>query len=366
MTGAPALRAYRLKRIHTGWSFATFVAVEYDVLILGRGIAGAVLAETCQLRGLSFHVIDHKRRGNATMAAGGAVNPVILRRDILCWRGAEFMSAARSFYRAWDRRNGTSSWEDLPLVKLFASAAAADHWHQTAADPGRAPYFSTERPAVVDAAPLMHPFGYGLVPGAARLDMAAFLETQRHALLAMNRLTEHDVAEAEVRIEPHGVRIGSLGGSLLVRCTGPFHGIGGLSLVKGESLLVHIPGMRLHALVHGGIGMLPAGGELWGVGSTFKWNDIWEGPTETARRWMLDRVADMTSAQVEVVDHRAGVRPAARDRKPLLGRTGQHQAVFNGLGARGAMQAPWCAAHLLDHLFNGAPLDPEVDCARYA
>ncbi|MBK7247077.1 MAG: hypothetical protein IPI05_05340 [Flavobacteriales bacterium] len=28
----------------------------YDVLILGRGIAGAVLAEECRSRGLTFHV----------------------------------------------------------------------------------------------------------------------------------------------------------------------------------------------------------------------------------------------------------------------------------------------------------------------
>jgi hypothetical protein len=29
------------------------------------------------------------------------------------------------------------------------------------------------------------------------------------------------------------------------------------------------------------------------------------------------------------------------------------------------MQAPWCAAHLLDHLLDGKPLDPAVDAARY-
>lgn len=76
----------------------------------------------------------------------------------------------------------------------------------------------------------------------------------------------------------------------------------------------------------------------------------------------------MTDLPVEVLDQQAGVRPTARDRRPLLGRRAAmpRQAVFNGLGSRGVLLAPWCAMHLADHLFQGAELDPEVDLARFA
>ena len=47
-------------------------------------------------------------------------------------------------------------------------------------------------------------------------------------------------------------------------------------------------------------------------------------------------------------------------------RTGPHEAIFNGLGSRGVLLAPWCAQHLTDHLFKGVPLDPEVDLERFA
>jgi glycine oxidase len=69
---------------------------------------------------------------------------------------------------------------------------------------------------------------------------------------------------------------------------------------------------------------------------------------------------------VEVVEHRWGVRPTARDRRPLLGpiEANGRIAVMNGLGARGVLLAPWCADHLLDHLFNGRSLDPEVNVLR--
>jgi hypothetical protein len=37
-----------------------------------------------------------------------------------------------------------------------------------------------------------------------------------------------------------------------------------------------------------------------------------------------------------------------------------HEALFNGLGSRGVLLAPWCSQHLADHLFRGMPLDAEV------
>jgi glycine oxidase len=71
-------------------------------------------------------------------------------------------------------------------------------------------------------------------------------------------------------------------------------------------------------------------------------------------------------ARAEVLEQASGVRPTSRDRRPILGRTAPHEAVFNGLGSRGVLLAPWCARHLAAHLFDGAPLDPEVDAARFA
>jgi glycine/D-amino acid oxidase-like deaminating enzyme len=117
-------------------------------------------------------------------------------------------------------------------------------------------------------------------------------------------------------------------------------------------------------MVHRGVFVLPLGNDLFRVGATFKWDDVFAGPTDQARAWLLERLQALVQSPVEVVEHTAGVRPAARDRRPLLGITGAAQAVFNGLGSRGVLLAPWCAQHLAAHLLDGAVLDPEVDAAR--
>lgn len=351
-----------------GLSFANahnLCAVQYDVLILGRGIAGAVLAEASRQRGLAAHVFDRPQPGSASLAAGGAVNPVVLRRMQPCWRAAALMPVARNFFGRWQQRLGIRCWHETPLVHVFSGVGEVQRWKHAMEGAPASPFITSRAEPEIDRAPFRASHGYGTVANAGWLDIPRLLEAQRAELLEEQALAETTVAPGEVAIEPHGVRIGSIRGRWLVDCTGPFHAGPGLSLVKGESLTVRIPGLELSRIVHGGIGLLPIGGGLFRAGSTFKWTDTWEGATEEARDWMLARLAELLDLTVEVVDHHAGVRPAAVDRKPIIGQTGPHQAMINGLGARGVMQAPWCAAHLLDHLMNGHPLDPEVDLSRF-
>lgn len=337
----------------------------HDLLILGRGIAGAALAEACRQRGLSVHVFDRKQPGNATQAAGGAVNPMVLRRDSPCWGAARFMPSAQAFFRAWEARLGLHCWHGEPLVKLFADAKEAGQWAQALLKTEAAPFLASRPEPAIDAGPFRAPHGYGTVVQAARLDIPQLLDAQRAELLEEGALSEREVQQAELRKAGEWIAIGERKGRWLVDCTGPFSDAPGIVPVKGETLTVRIPGLRLSHMVHGGIGLLSMGGGLFRAGSTFKWTDVWEGPTPQARDWMLARLSEMLDAPVELVAAHAGVRPAARDRRPILGLTGPRTAMFNGLGARGVMQAPWCANHLLDHLFCGRPLDAEVDAGRY-
>ncbi len=339
--------------------------MQYDVLILGRGIAGAVLAETCRQRGLSVHVFDRPQPGSASLAAGGAVNPVVLRRMQPCWRAVALMPVARTFFGQWQQRLGIRCWHETPLVHVFSGPDDVQRWNHALGDARVAPFITARAEPEISQAPFHAPHGYGTVTDSAWLDIPRLLEAQRAELLAEHALSETRVALEDLKLDPQGVGIGNMRGRWVVDCTGPFHHGPGLSLVKGESLTVRIPGLALSRIVHGGIGLLPIGGGLFRVGSTFKWTDTWEGTTEEARDWMLARLAEFLCLPAEVVDHHAGVRPAALDRKPIIGQTGPRQAMINGLGARGVMQAPWCAGHLLDHLMAGHPLDPEVDLARF-
>jgi glycine oxidase len=341
------------------------VAHTHDVLILGRGIAGAVLAETLLQRGLRVHVFDHKRPGNASMAAAGVVNPVVLKRDVPSWRAEELLPVAGAFYTAMERHLDAPFWHPIELVKLFASAGDAAQWARAQEHPVTGTFIDRRSQPGVDVAPVHAPHGHGTVHRAAWLDVPAMLEAQRKDLLARQLLSETPIEEADIVNGTGGVRIGDRSAPLLVRCTGPFARMHGLVPVKGEGLTLRLPGLPRDRMLHRGVFALPVGDDLHRVGATFTWNEVWDGPTEAARDWLLEKLRKLTPVAPDVVGQWTGVRPTSADRRPILGRIAAHEAVLNGLGSRGVLLAPWCAAHLADHLFAGQSLHPEVDVSRF-
>lgn len=336
-----------------------------DLLILGHGLAGAVLAETALRRGSSVHVFNAEQPGNASTVAAGMVNPLVLRRDVPSWRAAELLPIAEHFHARFDADRKTRTWHPLPLVKLFAAPQEETLWMRAMEDPQRAEFMARRHEPEIDAEGIPAPNGYGTVTRAGWLDVAAFLDAQRLRLTLEGRYSACLVQGTDIERSAGKVTINGISGKWLVHCTGPFANVHGSVPVKGETVTVHIPDLDLTRMVHRGIFLLPLGDRLYRAGSTFKWTDVWEGPTTAAKDQLMGKLRAIVDRPFELRAHWAGVRPASRDRRPILGKTGTHEAVFNGLGARGVLLAPWCAGHLLDHLFHGLPLDPEVDQARF-
>jgi glycine/D-amino acid oxidase-like deaminating enzyme len=57
----------------------------------------------------------------------------------------------------------------------------------------------------------------------------------------------------------------------------------------------------------------------------------------------------------------------APDKHPAIGRHPENASlgIFNGLGSKGALLAPWLAGEWVAHLRTGRPIDPAVAVARF-
>ena len=103
------------------------------------------------------------------------------------------------------------------------------------------------------------------------------------------------------------------------------------------------------------------------MGATYRWPPFAPDPGPADRAELTARLAALTPLPYRVLAEQRGVRPAVRDRRPLLGR---HPAlpwlsVFGGFGSKGVGLAPRLATLLADHLDHGTPLWPEADVNRY-
>lgn len=325
------------------------MSIHVDVLVVGHGLAGAAVVDECARRGLQVAVVAEARPGQASRVAAGVVNPVVLKRLVPSWRAQELLPLARSHYRGAEKRAGRSFWHDAPLEVIFASAADARQWRARQNHPELASFIDPQVNGTSDVKGIQADHGTGRVVAAAWLDVNTYLNDQQQRLCTQGHWLAHS-ADCSAQWTIH--------------CTGPFADLPGLVPVKGESIVIHLPGLDLDHMVHRGVFIVPLGRDLYRVGATFQWLDVWSGPTAEARAWLLSQTAGALNIRmrerVHVVEHHAGVRPASRDRRPLIGRISHDEAVINGLGSRGVLIAPWCAQHLLDHLLNGSPLDPAV------
>ena len=136
---------------------------------------------------------------------------------------------------------------------------------------------------------------------------------------------------------------------------------------KGEALMIRLPGAAgIRQMLKRSITIVPLEGDLFWAGGTYSWDLSQPLRTEQAYRELCVHLDGMLETPYEVVGHLAGIRPAVRTRRPLLGAhpSQQNLFIFNGMGTKGASLTPWCALHMRDHLLEGKALDGEVDIAN--
>ena len=88
--------------------------------------------------------------------------------------------------------------------------------------------------------------------------------------------------------------------------------------------------------------------------------------TEEGKQDLRERIESLITCDYEIVDHQAGIRPTVSDRRPIIGVHYKHEALglFNGLGTKGVLIAPWLANHYCNFLEGKSEIAPEYNLQR--
>jgi len=344
-----------------------------DFLIVGQGLAGTCLAWELLGRGATVHIIDRGETMSASKISAGLLNPIIGRNYNLSWRFRECFAAAEKFYRAREADLGVSFFRELPLVRLFREEHEREVFERKRQAGLYDGLLSDPQPDPLVRDGLVHDFGGFEIARAGSVETARFLEASRRRFAELDCLSK---SKCELRdIDPGLVNVTwrDLEACRLVMCVGyrgsqcPCFPWIGYRPAKGEILDIEIKNFGDQRIFNKGNWLIPTSDGRWRTGTTYSWESLNHKPTAQARKIIEERLrAMLPGIEYSVVDHRAAVRPIAHGRKAVLGchPNQPRLVVFNGLGSKGALQAPWCASHLADHLLGGASLDPEVDLAQ--
>ncbi len=346
--------------------------MQVDFLIVGQGLAGSVLARTLLRAGKSVHLVDTHRVNSASRVAAGMFNPIVFKRLNKSWMADEALPFAADFYQAWEQELGLNVWHPTPIIRIFPGQEAANDFAARSVSDGFAHILHTEtRP---DGEAQTAPFGYGVVEGSGYLELGLLLDTQRQAWMDAGLHTEADWREEDTEVTPDGVTWNGITADHIILCQGhalldgSWFGDLPLRRTKGEVVDVHQPGLALSHIVNNGRWAIPLGEGRFRLGATYEWHTGDPSITPEARALLLDKLAPVVGEHPEVQAQRGGIRPAVKDRRPLLGTHPQlaRVHVFNGMGTRGVMIAPTVAEWMRDHMLGISSLPEVADIQRYS
>ena len=129
--------------------------------------------------------------------------------------------------------------------------------------------------------------------------------------------------------------------------------------VKGEVLIVRIPGLQLDDIVKYGKFIMPIGDDLFWIGSNYQHDYKHDHPDSSQTNELYTFLDDVMARPYKVIDHQSGIRPATKYRRPLIGEHKQRKGLFlfNGLGTKGISLAPYFSQKLIQSINDKLSFD---------
>lgn len=346
--------------------------VKTNAVVVGLGVAGVNLCHALQKAGIDFRVIDPCLEAGASWIAGGIFNPIVIKRKVKTWRADQLFPALNTTYAELEQQLGTTIVHRVPIIKPVFSADELNEWQRATDNGSLAPYLVPQNikkpapPVRLEAVAQLHIEHTGFV------DLKTLIARYRQFLFDTNRLTVAEV-KPERALPQHLEEDHNVAARHVFYCTGIglrhdlYFGWLPLRPTKGQMVTVRCDTEIEKAVFNQNFYLFPGQGMLHRLGATYEWNDLFSGPTQTATNELLGRVSRALDLSPETLDAQTAVRPNVADRRPLIGTDPDrpYLHLFNGMGSKGVMLAPYFAQHLVEHVYGGQPLDPEVDLLRF-
>jgi len=328
------------------------------ILIVGQGIAGTCAAWEAEKIGVDFTIVDEGSSTSASAVSSGIMNPITGRNFVKSWMSDDFMRVGTETYKAMSLKYNQTLIHETPMMRHIASIESENVWHSKAIQEGYTSHMQSG-PSVANYKSLLNDIhSLGTVTSSKRVDVADLLRLNRDSWKEERKIIEENFEEDKLEIGKDQVRFQSEAYDSLILAKGWKGGDGTLFKTdvyrpaKGEVLLVRIPNMPTDYIIKYNKFIVPQGGDLFWIGTTWQWEFDNAASEEHKSKELEEFLNDFLNLKYEIIERKAGVRPATKYRRPLIGSHKQypHIFLFNGLGTKGVTMAPYWARQIIDHI----------------
>ena len=342
-----------------------------DVIVIGQGLAGTLLAHDLIEARQSIAIIDVNLKASATRIAAGLINPVGMKRCIPSYNAQHYFPKAIERYREIEQKLGVDFLELKPILRLFANQEVKHDWQIKFSNNNMDKYISRFFEDNTYSFLNDNEGSAELYP-SAHINLLTFLDNSREYLKTEALILDERFDFSQ--FDPIQGVYKSLQSDRVIFCEGfrlkynPYFKSLPLSPTKGEVMTIRVPSIEyFDKIISKGVYILPLGNFLYFVGATYNHTDLTDQLTREGQSFLRDKISDILSVEYEVISSVAGVRPTVKDRKTLIGLHPKYEkiGVFNGLGTRGALQGPSLSAEFSAILVGNQKNTQNVDNQRF-
>lgn len=327
-------------------------------VVVGFGIAGSNVCWELFKRGVDFEIVDDGAH-NASAVAAGMMNPIVFRRLTKSWMVDTVLPRAEEVYSKVGEVLGEEVLVRKNIRRVFASVEEENNWSTLEGDSRFEPYMDEGGPApeLVNA-----PYGTGIVKTIGHLKVKKFLQLSR-GFFEKNGIQVHTERFDYSKIDTEKEYIFAEGYQVQ---SNPYFNYLRVKPAHGDVLIIQSEQLEIDEILNKKVWIQPLRNHCFKVGATFNWTMTTPDTTDSGREEMVETLDGVLKTDYKIIDQQAGFRATVPDRRPYLGTHPEKKNlhIFNGLGTKGVMLAPYFANHFLDYLLKGQELLAEVNIDR--
>ncbi len=344
----------------------------FDYIIIGQGMAGTLLTYLLQKRSAKVLVIDKHNPASSSNISAGIIHPITGRRKVKTWMADILIPYAEEFYAILETEFEEQLYHKQNILELIDTTKDYNDWLMRSADPEMKQYFSGEETEGLYNNVITSLKKISLTH-CGWLDVKKLITHFRKQLVVNNVLLDETFHFHDLNTNENGITYKNVKAWKIIFCDGwlatqnPYWSWLPFLAAKGEIITIHAPRLKAEHILIKNIFILPLGNDLYKAGSNYEWKELNDMPTQKIKDELITKLKQLIAVPFEVVKHEAAVRPAVQDRRPLVGLHPKHKniGIFNGLGTKGVLLAPYFANNFVEYLNGEKELNEEVDVKRF-
>ncbi|MRT92553.1 FAD-binding oxidoreductase [Ancylomarina sp. 16SWW S1-10-2] len=341
-------------------------------IIVGQGLAGTLLAYQMHKNNIPFKIIVDPSLKSASEIAAGLINPLVFKRLTKSWMADTLFPIMYETYTEMENMLSIKFIEQKKMIKPLAEQDIP-MWQKRIKQGKMNHYIDRldDNLKLEGYKPIEH---YGALVQTGSCNLSMMIHAMRNFFKQHNYLIEDHLKIEDVTFKDKSVYWKNLSAEKIIFCKGykdaqnPLFPSGSFYLTKGELIEIESNALSEDFILNKNLFVLPLGQKRFKVGATYQWDTINEDTSEEGKSELLTKLDKLIDTDYTVVNHWAGVRPTVKDRRPILGVHPQNDslAIFNGLGTKGVMLAPYFSEQMLQLLENPlAEINEEVKLDRF-